>query len=201
MSRTPLGGDSAAPTRAPEHPQRALSSDRRSLVRAAAWSVPVVAVALAAPSAAASEPAVAPHTSDATLSFDTLSSWATWGDGGVSGAETIVQIQNCWTHGAGVGAPVRELTVVVRYPATAHLGAAPRAVSGAGWVFVTSAADAGGSVDLVFRWAGDVLEPGHSTSQLQYSVSAHFSAPTVLTGTASAPNADSVTRTGDGTLP
>ena len=206
MSRTPLGGDSGASSRAPEH-FRALSSapslDRRSLVTAAAWSAPVVAIALAAPAASASEPAPAPapRTSDSTLSFDTLSSWATWGATGVTGAETIVQIQNCWAHGAGVGAPVHEVSAVVRYPSTATLESAPLAVSGAGWAFVTRAADATGAVELVFRWAGDsALEPGHSTAQLRYSVTAHFSAPTVLTGSASAPNADTVNRTGDGSL-
>ncbi|MCM6762422.1 hypothetical protein NB037_08320 [Rathayibacter sp. ZW T2_19] len=204
MSRTPLGGDSGASSHAPEH-FRALASapplDRRSLVTAAAWSAPVVAIALAAPAAAASEPAPAPPTSDSTLSFDTLSSWGTWGATGVTGAETIVQIQNCWAHGAGVGAPVHELSVVVRYPSTTTLESAPLAVSGAGWAFVARAADATGAVDLVFRWAGDsALEPGHSTAQLRYSVTAHFSAPTVLTGTASAPNADTVIRTGDGSL-
>ncbi|MBO0983053.1 hypothetical protein [Rathayibacter sp. SD072] len=204
MSRTPLGGDSGASSHAPEH-FRALSSapslDRRSLVTAAVWSAPVVAIALAAPAASASQPAPAPRTSDSTLSFDTLSSWGTWGATGVTGAETIVQIQNCWAHGAGVGAPVHELSVVVRYPSTATLESTAVSVSGVGWAFVARTVDASGAVDLVFRWAGDrALEPGHSTAQLRYSVSAHFSAPTVLTGTVSAPNADAATRTGDGSI-
>jgi hypothetical protein len=196
MPSTPVRGDSGAPSRAPEHSGAPAHSTRRSLVRAAVWSAPVVAVALASPAAAASEVPPAPlpdqRTSDATLSFDTFVSWsAQWVGSTPTATVTQVQIQNQYWHASSVGAPVPVLSVRVCYPAAAHAGAAPTAVSGSGWRFVAAVPLADGSVDYVFTWSGPALEPGHSTPQLEYVVPVVASG---LVGEASAPNADPVRR-------
>jgi len=196
----PSGGVSGAPSRAPEHsvaPRPALPIDRRTVVRAAAWSVPVVALALAAPAAAASGIApVAPSRPTSTLVFDTWQSNAHWdGSGHRTGIDTRIQVQNTYWTGSGystVGAPVPTLSVRVRYPASSRVGAAPVAISGAGWSFTTAVADGAGSIEYVFTWSGQALAPSQSTPQLTYTLAAEVPGQVQLTATASAPNADTV---------
>ncbi|OOB90231.1 hypothetical protein [Rathayibacter sp. VKM Ac-2630] len=190
MPSTPVRGDSGAPSRAPEHSGAPAHSTRRSLVRAAVWSAPVIAVALATPAAAASEAPLAPRTSDATLAFNNFTSWpAQWNATGPTATVTALQIQNRYWHVSSVGAPVPVLSVRVRYPASTRPGSAPTAVSGAGWSFTAAVPSTDGSVDYLFTWSGSVLDPGWSTPTLEYTADVVASG---LTAEVSAPNADPV---------
>ncbi|MWV51200.1 hypothetical protein GRS96_18175 [Rathayibacter sp. VKM Ac-2803] len=200
MSTTPPRGDSGTPARLPESsaaPAGTPSTDRRSLVRAALWSTPVVAIALAAPAAATSaapEPPVSRTTS--TLVFDTWQNNAHWdGSGHRTGIDTRIQVQNrYWTDSdhPTVGAPVPTLSVRVRYPASARVGARPVALAGEGWSWTTATADVRGAVEYVFTWSGAALAASRSTPELTYTLSADVPGQVQLSATASAPNAETV---------
>jgi hypothetical protein len=70
---------------------------RRGLTKAALWTVPVVAVATAAPMAAASEPTPPPIVKDARIVFDTWRSNWNWKNGRPVGIRSGIQIQHVWT--------------------------------------------------------------------------------------------------------
>ncbi|SMH49524.1 hypothetical protein SAMN06295885_3350 [Rathayibacter oskolensis] len=162
----------------------------------------MIGIALAAPAAAASEPS-APPTSRATstLVFDTWQSNAHWdGAGHRTGIDTRIQIQNRYwtgTDSSSVSAPVPTLSVRVHYPASAHVGARPVTLAGAGWSLTTATADPDGSVGYVFTWTG-VLEASRSTPELTYTLNADVPGTLQLSATAWAPNADPVAAPGWG---
>lgn len=135
--------------------------DRRTIVRAGVWTVPVVTLAAAAPALAATS-----GTTQGALKFDTL---ALYGSDYVGGKPTtlttLVQVENTYDGG---GTPVTGLTVLVTYSNGRVDGAAPTSVSGSGWTF-GSASKSGGSWIYSFVWTGS-LAVYASTPQLTYTV-------------------------------
>ena len=144
--------NSAAPPRRP--------IDRRSVIRAGAWTVPVVSLAVAAPALAASA-------TKGTLRFDTFNVFgADYNNKGKpTSAQSQVQVQNVFTAG---GPTLTSVTVLVTYPASRVDGTAPQSVTGSGWSF-GSATQSGTTWIYSFVWVG-TLAPSHSTSALSYKV-------------------------------
>jgi len=144
--------NSAAPPRRP--------IDRRSVIRAGAWTVPVVSLAVAAPALAASS-------TRGTLKFDTFNVFgADYNNKGKpTSAQSQVQVQNVFTAG---GPTLTSVTVLVTYPASRVDGTAPQSVTGSGWSF-GSATQSGTTWIYSFVWVG-TLAPSHSTSALSYKV-------------------------------
>src|SRR4249919_3006767 len=104
--------------------------DRRTVVRAAAWAAPVVAVAVAAPAVAASA-------STPTLHFDTLNLFgADYVGGDPTTLRSQVQVQNVY---AATSPTLSTVTVTVSYPDSRVSGAAPTSVTGSGWSYSSSA--------------------------------------------------------------
>ncbi|KQQ05471.1 MULTISPECIES: hypothetical protein [unclassified Rathayibacter] len=200
MPTTPLRGDSGAHSRAPDVsavPSGTPSTDRRSIVRAALWSAPVIAIAFATPAAAASAAPTSPATrATSTIVFDTWQNNAHWdGSGHRTGLDTRIQVQNrYWTGSdfAAVSAPVTTLSVRVRYPASARVGARPVALAGDGWSWTAATADLKGAVEYVFTWSGGALAASRSTPELTYTLNADVPGQVQLSASASAPNADPV---------
>ena len=144
--------NSAAPPRRP--------IDRRSVIRAGAWTVPVVSLAVAAPALAASA-------TKGTLKFDTFNVFgADYNNKGKpTSAQSQVQVQNVFTAG---GPTLTSVTVLVTYPGSRVDGTAPQSVTGSGWSF-GSATQSGTTWIYSFVWVG-TLAPSHSTSALSYKV-------------------------------
>jgi|tagenome__1003787_1003787.scaffolds.fasta_scaffold20782072_2 hypothetical protein len=142
----------AAPTQRP--------IDRRSVVRAGAWTLPVVSLAVAAPALAAS-------VTKGTLTFDTFNVFgADYNNKGKpTSAQTQIQVQNVFTPG---GPTLASVTVLVTYPGSRVTGSAPTAVTGNGWAF-GSASASGSNWVYSFVWTG-TLTTSHSTSTLSYQV-------------------------------
>ena len=101
--------NSAAP------PRRSI--DRRSVIRAGAWTVPVVSLAVAAPALAASA-------TKGTLKFDTFNVFgADYNNKGKpTTVQSQVQVQNVFTTG---GPTLSSVTVLVTYPGSRVDGAVP----------------------------------------------------------------------------
>ena len=149
--------------------------DRRTVVRAAAWAAPVVAVAVAAPAVAAS--ATKP-----ILHFDTLNLFgADYVAGDPTTLESQIQVQNVF---AATSPTLTTVTVAVTYPDTRVSGAAPTSVTGSGWSF-SSAAHVGSTWVYTFVYGGSVA-PGASTSTLDYHVPLTSAAAGTIIITASA---------------
>jgi hypothetical protein len=157
--------------------------DRRTVVRAAAWAAPVVAVAVAAPAVAAS--ATKP-----TLKFDAFN---LFGDNYVAGAPTTlesqVEVENVFT---ATSPTLTTVTLTVTYPDTRVSGAAPTSVSGAGWTY-SSAAHVGATWVYTFVFGGSIA-PGGSTIPLDFHVplSSAASGTIVIIGSAFAAGASTV---------
>ena len=136
------------------------SIDRRSVIRAGAWTVPVVSLAVAAPALAASA-------TKGTLKFDTFNVFgADYNNKGKpTTVQSQVQVQNVFTTG---GPTLSSVTVLVRYPGSRVDGAAPLSVTGTGWSF-GSATQSGSDWIYSFVWVG-TLATSHSTSTLSYKV-------------------------------
>jgi hypothetical protein len=148
---------------------------RRALVRTGVWSVPVVAVAVAAP-------AMAAHSGGTgTLTFDTFSVFGADfnGAGHATTLESLVQVQNQFVTG---GPTLTTITVTVTYPAGRVTGAAPTQVMGSGWGFA-SAAQTGGVWRYTFTWSG-TLAPSQSTSTLDFRVARTDTTPETVNLTA-----------------
>lgn len=149
---------------------------RRTVVRAAVWSTPAVAVATAAPAMAVST------TSTPTLRFDTLNLFgADYVAGDPTTLESQVQVQNVY---AATSPTLTTLTLVVSYPDTRVSGAAPTQVSGTGWSYV-SASHSGSTWEYTFLFGGSVA-PGGSTYPMDYRVPLTSSAAGTMTITGSA---------------
>ncbi len=157
--------------------------DRRTLVRAAVWATPVVAVAVAAPAVAAS--ATKP-----ILQFDTLNLFgADYVGGNPTTLESQIEVQNVF---AATSPTLTTVTVAVTYPDTRVSGAAPTSVTGAGWSF-SSAAHVGSTWVYTFVYGGSV-PPGASTSTVDYHVPLTSAAAgtIVITGSAFASGGSTV---------
>jgi hypothetical protein len=149
--------------------------DRRTVVRAAAWAAPVVAVAVAAPAVAASASTPNHH-------FDTLNLFgADYVAGDPTTLESQVQVQNVY---AATSPTLSTLTVTVSYPDSRVSGAAPTSVTGSGWSYGSSA-HAGSTWVYTFVYGGSV-PPGSSTSTLDYRVPLTSAAAGTITITGSA---------------
>lgn len=158
--------------------------DRRSVVRAGVWTVPVVTLATAAPAFAASN-------AKGELKFDTFNVFPTDFSGGdPTKLESQIQVQNKFVSG---GPTVTSLTVLVTYPDSRTNGAAPSIVSGPGWTF-GSAMKSGSNWVYSFVWTG-TLAPSASTPPMDYKVPLTDSSKgeVDLTAIASATNATSAT--------
>jgi hypothetical protein len=134
--------------------------DRRSVVRAGVWTVPVVSLAAAAPALAASA-------TKGTLTFDTFNVFgADYNNKGKpTSAQSQIQVQNVFTAG---GPTLSTLSVFVTYPGSRVTGVAPQSVTGSGWTF-GSATASGTDWVYSFVWTG-TLATSHSTSTLSYKV-------------------------------
>jgi hypothetical protein len=158
---------------------------RRAVVRTGVWSVPVVAVAMAAPAMAAHSGATA------KLSFDTFNVFGADfnGAGKATTLESQIKVQNDFVTG---GPTLTTLSVTVTYPAGRVTGATPTHVTGSGWGFA-SASQSGGVWRYTFTWSG-TLPTSQSTSTLDYRVartdttseSVNLSAIAIATGVTSA---------------
>jgi hypothetical protein len=152
--------------------------DRRSVVRAGAWTVPVVSLAVAAPALAAS-------VTKGKLQFDTFNVFGADynSKGKPTSAQSQVQVQNVFTPG---GPTLTTVTVLVTYSGSRVSGDAPQSVTGSGWAF-GSATASGTSWVYSFVWTG-TLTSSHSTSTLSYKVPLknNSSGTIALTATASA---------------
>jgi hypothetical protein len=136
--------------------------DRRSVVRAGVWTVPVVTLATAAPAfAAVSVP------TKGKLQFDTLNLFgADYNDKGKpTSLQSQVQVQNVYTAG---GPTLTSLTVFVTYSNGRVDGDAPQAVTGTGWTFGSVTKTNGGWI-YSFVWTGS-LTTSQSTPPLSYKV-------------------------------
>jgi hypothetical protein len=133
---------------------------RRAIVRTGVWTVPAVAVAVAAP-------AMAHSGGTATLTFDTFNAFGADynGAGQPTTIESQVQVQNQFVQG---GPTLTTLSVIVTYPAGRVTGAAPTNLTGDGWGF-GSASQSGGQWRYTFTWSG-TLASSQSTSTLDYRV-------------------------------
>jgi len=132
---------------------------RRAVVRTGVWTVPVVAVAVAAP-------AMAHSGGTGKLTFDTFNAFgASFSGGKATTIESQVQVQNRFVQG---GPTLTTVSVTVTYPAGRVTGAAPTNVTGAGWGFA-SASQSGGQWRYTFTWSG-TLASSQSTSTLDYQV-------------------------------
>ena len=157
---------------------------RRAVVRTGVWTVPAVAVAVAAPAMAAHSGATA------KLTFDTFNVFgADFSAGKATALESQIQVQNEFVTG---GPTLTTLSVTVTYPAGRVTGAAPSNVTGSGWGFA-SASQSGGVWRYTFTWSG-TLATSQSTSTLDYRVartdttpeSVNLSALAIATGVTSA---------------
>jgi hypothetical protein len=136
--------------------------DRRSVVRAGVWTVPVVTLATAAPAFAAVSGAT-----KGTLQFDTLNLFgADYDDKGKpTSLQSQVQVQNVYTAG---GPTLTNLSLFVTYSDARVDGDAPQAVTGTGWTFGSVTKTNGGWI-YSFVWVGS-LATSQSTPQLSYKV-------------------------------
>jgi hypothetical protein len=133
--------------------------DRRTVLRAAAWSAPAVAVATAAPAFATSP--VGP-----VLKFDTLNLFgADYAAGDPTKLESQVQVQNVY---ASTSPTLTTLTLSVLWPDSRASGGAATIVSGTGWV-AAGVSHSGANWVYTFAYAGTVA-PGGSTLPLDYKV-------------------------------
>jgi hypothetical protein len=91
------------------------SPSRRTVLRAAAWSAPAIALAVAAPAAAASTPVVNPASAaNLYVVVNTMRSGYTWdGSGNRIGVTSAVQLENRWDSGLEL---LRSATVIVEFP-------------------------------------------------------------------------------------
>jgi hypothetical protein len=147
---------------------------RRALVRTGVWTVPVVAVAVAAP-------AMAHSGGTGKLTFDTFNVFGADfdGDGKATTLESQVQVQNEFVTG---GPTLTTITVTVTYPAGRVTGTAPTQLTGTGWGFA-SATQSGGAWRYTFVWSG-TLASSRSTSTLDYRVARTDTTPESLKLTA-----------------
>jgi hypothetical protein len=162
---------------------------RRAIVRTGVWTVPAVAVAVAAP-------AMAHSGSTGKLRFDTFNAFGADynGAGKPTTIQSQVQVQSVFVTG---GPTLTTLSVSVSYPAGRVTGAAPTGLTGSGWGFA-SASQTGGVWRYTFTWSG-TLPTSQSTSTLDYRVartdttseSVTLNAIAIATGVTSATDAAS----------
>lgn len=133
---------------------------RRAIVRTGVWTVPAVAVAVAAP-------AMAHSGGTGKLKFDTFNAFGADYDGAgrPTAIESQVEVQNEFVAG---GPTLTTLSVTVTYPAGRVTGAAPTRLTGEGWGFASSSVS-GGQWRYNFSWSG-MLASSRSTSTLDYRV-------------------------------
>lgn len=139
---------------------RSTGVGRRAIVRTGVWTVPAVAVAVAAP-------AMAHSGTTGKLKFDTFNAFGADynGAGHPTTIESQVQVQNQFVQG---GPTLTTLSVTVTYPAGRVTGAAPTHLTGSGWAFA-SASQSGGQWRYTFTWSG-TLASSQSTSTLDFRV-------------------------------
>jgi hypothetical protein len=175
---------------------------RKSVLQASAWIMPVVAVAIAAPAASASQPSTSPEPTTppapptATLLVETFRSNRTDDGRGVrNGIKTAVQVRNNYHFGSSystVSQPVQQVRVDITYPSGANVHGDPVNLTGKGWSFVASASGDNDSIVYTFLYVG-VLEPSKNTGELEFKVNGSPVMTTLTQGmVASAPNADTV---------
>lgn len=128
---------------------------RRTVIRASAWSVPVVAVAVTAPAYAASP-------LGAQLVFNTANVFgADYAGARPKRLESNVQVQNSYYAGAPT---VTSLILTVSYPEDVVGGGEATVVSGAGWTYV-NVVTSGTRWVYRFDWLG-TASPGGNTGTL-----------------------------------
>ena len=132
---------------------------RRTVVRASAWTVPVVAVAVTAPAMAASVPT-------ARLVFDNANVYGADYKGATPNRlESIAQVQNQW---AAQAPTLTTLVLTVTYPKTVVSGGKATNVTGAGWSY-TKVVASGASWSYQFDWIGSAA-PGGNTGTVGFHV-------------------------------
>lgn len=156
---------------------------RRSMIKGVAWSTPVIAVAVAAPFAAAS--------AKAELVFDTWGSNWKWDNAGNRiGIIVRIQIQNRWIQ-SGVSAV--GVNTTVEFPEGLLPEGAVPVLTGAGWSFT-------GSEDRKFTFTNSVnVELSKSTPELLITLPIRtYIADSKLAATAKAANAEQIIAPGWG---
>lgn len=151
------------------------ATTRRRVIKHVAWSVPVIAVAAAAPAHAAS--------GRAEIKFEFYQfNFADYDNAGRPG--TLVGSLSLQNSGGPTPTTVPSIAVTLTFPATRVGSAAPVSVSGLGWTYQSNATS-GGTISFVFVWTG-TLAPNGSTSQLGFKVALADNSPGSITSTASA---------------
>jgi hypothetical protein len=133
--------------------------DRRAVVRAGVWTVPVVAVAAAAPAMATSGQGTA------VLQLNWLGIYGSdYAGGKATTVESQTAVQDVWQNGKPNGGPtLTQITLVVTYQNKVD-DKSPTVVNGSGWTFASVSGD-----QYTFLWTG-VLTPGGSTPMLTWRV-------------------------------
>ena len=164
--------DSAAPARA--------KTSRRTLLAGAAWSVPVIAAAVAAPQVAASG-------GDAHLNLSTHSIFAIWSSGAKTGVEYQIGLYSEYIQNAPSQPTVTQIDAAITLPASLFGSSVPQVVSGANWASMGSSL-LGDHIVFKFRWTGVLLTTGPATPMLDVKVMASTSFSSVSTSiTATSP--------------
>ncbi|GAA3626725.1 hypothetical protein GCM10022200_06350 [Microbacterium awajiense] len=158
----------------PEQCQRRNPS-RRSALKAAAWTVPAIALAAPVPAYAASrgEAQIVYNNTTVQRVIDVVSlPQPPWTQDIFSGARGKTQIQNVWQASqTQVLALELKLTFPAPAPMTADIGQV--SVSGAGWTASAVSATAAGTT-YTFTWVGVLVSSG-STPTLQFRIPARDS--------------------------
>jgi hypothetical protein len=146
-----------------QHTHARRQIDRRALVRAGVWAVPVVTLATAAPAMAA----VSGQTTGSLL-LNSLNLYGADydGKGKATTVESQTSVQNVWTT---AGPTLTVVTLFVTYQDGKVDGQAPSLVSGTGWSFAGPAVKSSGRWQYTFLWTG-TLVPSGSTPTLTWRV-------------------------------
>lgn len=147
---------------------------RRRVAQTLGWSVPVIAVAAAAPTMAASPVGA--------IMFEF---YDVYGTAFVGPRPTRLyasfSIQNT---GGPNPVTITSIVVTVQFPASRVAATAPTAVTGPGWAY-TSMSTSGGIRSFVFTWTGS-LAPNASTSALAFEVGLVDNGPGLIVSTVNA---------------
>lgn len=159
---------------------------RRAVLRTAAWSMPVVALAVAAPvAAAATQPPPPPPAGTAVITVSPGGmSWLQTGDQ-YRGVYGNVNMQKSWS--ADPTAVVRTMTVTLVLPANLQLSVADgdfvvMPSSGTGWTAQSASVRPSGEFQYIYTYSSTSgLGPGYANTQLYYELKSTYTGTDVPT--------------------
>ncbi|XAS75321.1 hypothetical protein V3G39_11665 [Dermatophilaceae bacterium Sec6.4] len=170
---------------------------RRTVVRAGAWTVPVIATAAVLPSASASSTDRPAQLLITGLNMNGVST-----AGKTIGLRTQFSVQNqYYAPYPAVSATLTSVIATAAFSANQVTAVAATSVTGSGWT-ASAPVSAGGLLTYTFTWTGTAA-PGGTTSTLDFQVALTDSSPGVrsLTVKATGSNATSDTKVATYTVP